>query len=198
MQENSFATLVTMRDGGPFASHLPLLLKPKIGEWGTLGGHMARANPQWQGMSEQSALVIFQGPHAYISPTWYGTKNNVPTWNYAAVHAYGVPRLYESGEELHALLQELTGVYESSQTAPWTPEDAPEDYIRNLMKAVVGFEIEITRLEGKFKLNQNKPEEERERVISALREMGDPQSVEVAALMERPEPHSAIEAIRRK
>jgi transcriptional regulator len=184
MQANSFATLVTMHGGVPFATHLPLLLKPELGERGVLRGHVARANPQWKSMETQEALVVFQGPHAYISPSWYGTEAVVPTWNYTAVHAYGVPRLFDQEEELSTLLHEMVQVYEGGQPFPWSMKDAPDDYIQKLVKAIVGFEIEITRLEGKFKLGQNRPMEEQARVISHLRSLEDPQSDEVAALME--------------
>jgi transcriptional regulator len=184
MREHSFATLVTQREGAPFATHLPFLLKPEIGERGVLRGHMARANPQWQSMEGQSALVIFQGPHAYISPTWYGGSLNVPTWNYSAVHAYGTPRIFDQDQELRAFLEEIVQFYEAGQESPWSVDDAPEEFIGNLMKAIVGFEIEIMRLEGKWKLSQNKPVEEQEHVIARLRETGSPDNEAVAALME--------------
>jgi transcriptional regulator len=180
----SFATLVTLHEQQPFASHLPFLLDAERGPHGTLRGHLARANPQWQSFdTEQEALVLFEGPHAYISPSWYETHPSVPTWNYIAVHAYGVPRLVDD-TTLYTLLQDLVHTYEAGRAAPWKL-DLPDDYLQKMMRAIVGFEIEITRLEGKFKLSQNRPQGDREHVIAALCETTDPLQVELAAWMRR-------------
>ena len=176
MRQFSFATLVTMHEAAPFATHLPFLVYPERGTQGTLVAHMARGNAQWRDLaaaesSGQEALVIFQGAHAYISPSWYvdhvEDRMNVPTWNYMVVHAYGVPRLIEDEtrvrEELSALIQQ----HESGFVKPWAM-NLPEDYLRKMTGAIVAFEIPITRLEGKFKLSQNRSERDRSRVIAEL------------------------------
>lgn len=163
----SFATLVTVERRGegtaPFATHLPLLLKD-----GKLVGHMAKANPQWRQLSDaDECLAIFHGPHAYVSPTWYAAQPAVPTWNYAAVHAYGKARLIESPQRLADLLAEMIAFYEASQEQPWDGALSPE--MRDpLLAAIVGFEIEITRLQGKFKFNQNRSREDQEQVMERL------------------------------
>jgi transcriptional regulator len=183
MQEYSFATLITQHAGVPFATHLPFLLDAQRGPNGTLLAHMARANPQWHDFnSEQEVLTIFQGPHAYVSPSWYEVELSVPTWNYAVVHAYGIPRLFEDSEELYKLLKILIETHEAKFENPW-PFQLQEDYLHQMMRGIVGFEIEITRLEGKFKMSQNRTESEQENVIAALRESTDTQPV--AELMTR-------------
>jgi transcriptional regulator len=173
MEIYSFATLVTHHEGLPFATHLPFLLDAERGPNGTLLAHMARANPQWHDFnSAQEVLVIFQGPHAYVSPSWYEVELSVPTWNYAVVHAYGLPRLIEDQEELHNLLKILIQAHEAQFEKPW-PFQLSDDYLQKMMRGIVGFEIEITRLEGKFKLSQNRTETERVNVIAALQESSD-------------------------
>src|SRR6266851_4882644 len=179
MEAYSFATLVTQHESIPFATHLPFLLDPERGPNGILLAHMARANPQWHDFaSAQEVLVIFQGPHTYISPSWYEVELSVPTWNYAVVHAYGLPYLIEDGEELYKLLKTLIQTHEAHFEKPW-PFQLPDDYLQKMMRGIVGFEIEITRFEGKFKLSQNRTETERENVIAALQE-----STNTAALAE--------------
>jgi len=179
IQAYSFATLVTLHEGMPFATHLPFLLDAERGPNGILLAHMARANPQWHDFaSAQEVLVIFQGPHTYISPSWYEVELSVPTWNYAVVHAYGLPHLIEDGEELYKLLKTLIQTHEAHFEKPW-PFQLPDDYLQKMMRGIVGFEIEITRFEGKFKLSQNRTETERENVIAALQE-----STNTAALAE--------------
>ena len=175
MRAYSFATLITQHEGVPFATHLPFILDAQRGPYGTLLAHVARANPQWRDFnSEQEVLVIFQGPHAYVSPSWYEVELSVPTWNYAAVHAYGIPRLIEDGEELYQLLKVLIETHESQFENPW-PFQLPDDYLQKMMRGIVAFEIEITRLEGKFKMSQNRTASERENVIAALNESSDTQ-----------------------
>jgi transcriptional regulator len=181
MEAYSFATLVTQHESIPFATHLPFLLDPERGPNGILLAHMARANPQWHDFaSAQEVLVIFQGPHTYISPSWYEVELSVPTWNYAVVHVYGLPRLIEDQEELYNLLKTLIQTHEANFEKPW-PFQLPDDYLQKMMRRIVGFEIEITRLEGKFKLSQNRTETERENVIAALQESSD--TLAVAELM---------------
>ena len=183
MREYSFATLITQHEGVPFATHLPLILDAQRGLNGILLAHMARANPQWHDFaSEQEVLVIFQGPHAYVSPSWYEVELSVPTWNYAVVHAYGIPRLLEDNEELYKLLKILIETHEAQFESPW-PFQLPDDYLQKMMHGIVGFEIEITRLEGKFKMSQNRTESERENVIAALQESSD--TLTMAELMTR-------------
>lgn len=185
IQAYSFATLVTQHEGMPFASHLPFLLDAERGPSGILLAHMARANPQWHDFaSAQEVLVIFQGPHAYISPSWYEVELSVPTWNYAVVHVYGLPRLIEDQEELYNILKTLIQTHEAHFEKPW-PFQLSEDYLQKMMRGIVGFEIEITRFEGKFKLSQNRTETERENVIAALQESPDTLSRNVAELMNR-------------
>jgi len=183
MREYSFATLITQHEGVPFATHLPFILDAQRGPNGTLLAHMARANPQWHHFaSAQDVLVIFQGPHAYISPSWYEVELSVPTWNYAVVHAYGLPRLIEDQVKLYNLLKSLIHTHEAHFEKPW-PFNLPDDYLQKMMHGIVGFEIEIARLEGKFKLSQNRTEVERENVIAALQESRD--TLAVAELMTR-------------
>jgi transcriptional regulator len=183
MQSYSFATLITQHDGVPFASHLPLLLRPEEGPYGTLVGHMARANPQWRDFgTAQEVLVIFQGPHAYVSPSWYEVHPSVPTWNYAVVHAYGMPQLIDDSAALYGILHALVRTYEAPRPQPWA-FDLPADYVHNMMQGIVGFTVRIRRLEGKCKLSQNRPLGDQKRVVTALEKQDDPLSAGVAALM---------------
>jgi transcriptional regulator len=181
MRRNSFAVLTTHGDDGLVASHLPILLDNDAGSQGRLLGHMARANPQWR-QAEGEALVVFSGPHTYISPAWYEEQGTVPTWNYVAVHAYGAFHVVEGREELLGILRRSVAVYEGPRTEPWNfDESAP--HVEALLKAIVGFRIEITRLEGKWKLSQNHSEPRRLRVVGALEARPDPDSREIARLM---------------
>lgn len=182
MRRHGFATLVTQGRGGMVASHLPLLLDADAGPRGRLLGHMARANPQWKDV-EGEALAVFAGPHAYISPTWYETPGTVPTWNYVAVHAYGSLRLIEDRDGLHEILRRSVSAYEGAMPRPWTYDEADPD-IDKMLKAIVGFEIPIARVEGKAKLNQNHPEERRRKVIRALEARTDDDSRAIARAME--------------
>jgi transcriptional regulator len=187
MTAHSFATLVTVGDGGLTATHLPLMLDPAQGAQGALYGHVARGNSQWRGFSgEAEALVIFQGAQAYISPTWYEAGcggATVPTWNYTAVHAYGAPRLIEDPARVHALLDALTDRHEAAIADPWRLPGPHDGYIAGQMRGIVAFEIMITRLEGKFKLNQNRSTADQAGVVAALGESPDPAARAVAGLM---------------
>ncbi len=182
IEAHSFGLLVSVRAGEPFASHLPFLLERDAGPHGTLVGHLARANPQWQELDGHQVLAIFSGPHAYVSPTWYESENVVPTWNYVAVHAYGTIRLVQDPAPLADIVQAMVRTYESGMPRPWSL-DTSSEYFQKMVRAIVGFRIEITRLEGKWKLNQNHPPERREKVIRALEEYGDQDRREVAQLM---------------
>lgn len=181
MRSYSFATLVTQCAGGMSATHLPILLDADSKPYGRLLGHMARANPQWRDMAGE-AFVIFQGPHVYISPTWYETPGTVPTWNYVTVHAYGTFRLVEDRGSLQDILKHTVSVYEGANSPPWTYDDSDPAF-KKMLNEIVGFEIEISRLEGKRKLNQNHPDERRRKVIRALERQGDENSLAIAELM---------------
>lgn len=181
MRKYSFAMLITQGRGGMIASHLPILLDAEVGPHGRLFGHMARANPQWRDVEGES-LVIFPGPHAYISPTWYESPGTVPTWNYSAVHAYGTLRLVEDRAGLHDILGRSVETYERGMPQPWTYDPSDPD-VDKMLKAIVGFHIDIDRLEGKSKLNQNHPEERRRKVIQALEAQADENSRAIAELM---------------
>jgi transcriptional regulator len=185
MRDYSFATLVTPHEGLPFASHLPLILEADEGPYGTLFGHMARANPQWRDFdASQEVLVMFQGPHTYVSPSWYEEELSVPTWNYAAVHAYGAPRLITDYEACYALLDTLVRTHEAQFARPWRFQ-LPEDYVRQMMRGIVAFAIRITRLEGKFKLSQNRSLTDQQHVAGILQGSADPVSRDVGTLMQR-------------
>ena len=178
--QNGFATLVSTGPEGLWTSHVPLL----VGRGGDgrlrLEGHMARANAHWESLeSAAEVLAIFEGPHAYVSPSWYAHHPSVPTWNYAVVHARGKARLVEP-EALPALLARLTRKYEEGRPAPWRMEDLPAEFTPKLLAAIVGFEIAVERLEGKFKLSQNRRPADLEGVIAALE--GEGQEA-LAALM---------------
>ena len=181
-ERHSFATLVTTHGDGPFATHLPLLLDRDVGAKGTIVGHVARANPQWRDAAGQTALVIYQGAHAYVSPTWYAEPNTVPTWNYEAVHAYGTLTLMEDPAELTALVARMVDVYERSMPEPWK-FDSAAPMVAGLVKQIVGFRIEVERWEGKSKLNQNHSQERRERVIAALEQLAGEDEQAIAARM---------------
>lgn len=184
IEQNSFGVLVSQVDGSPFATHLPLFLDRKNGSCGTLTGHVARANPHWRHLTGQSVLAMFNGPHAYISPTWYEAENVVPTWNYVACHVYGDVTLIEDDDSLLDLLQRSASIYESSQPRPWSL-DSTAAYVSPLLKQIVGFRMEISRIEGKFKLSQNHPIERREKVVTALRARGGENAEAIANAMEQ-------------
>jgi transcriptional regulator len=182
IERYSFATLVSSAAGGLSASHLPLLLDRRGQPQGTLLGHMARANPQWQSAADQEVLAIFSGPHAYISPQWYQAVQVVPTWNYVAVHAYGQFELMENEADVEALLQRMVETYEASEPRPWRLKESTE-HLQRMLRQIVAFRIRISRLEGKWKLNQNRPQEQRESVIAVLSQRSDENSQAVARLM---------------
>jgi len=185
MHEYSFATLVSTReDGTPLATHLPFLYEPEPAPYGVLKAHLARSNPQWRTFeSEREVLVLFQGPHAYISPSWYEVEQSVPTWNYAAVHAYGRPHLISEQSALLLSLKTLIATHEAQFAHPWQPAHLSAEYIEGLMQGVVGFEMDITRLEGKYKMSQNRSEAERTHISAQLRASEHPMLCEVAQLV---------------
>jgi transcriptional regulator len=171
IRAHGLATLVTHAADGMIATHLPLMLDATRGRFGTLIGHLARANPQAHRATGE-ALVIFQGPDGYITPSYYPTKREnakvVPTWNYAAVHAYGPLRIIDDKAELLAIVTRLTNAHEQPRAQPWAVSDAPEDFIDGMLRAIVGIEVPITRLEGKWKMSQNRPAVDRAGVVSGL------------------------------
>lgn len=186
--EARLAVLITNGPQGIVASHLPMLLDAMPAPHGRLLGHVARANPQWRDYDGRTeALAIFPGPEAYISPAWYATKKAtgkvVPTWNYVAVHAYGRLDFFDDAERLRSLVGRLTERHESRRPASWAIDDAPKDYIDAQLRAIVGFEMAISRIEGKWKLGQNRPAEDRAGTIAGLKEEGGPAEQAVAALM---------------
>ncbi len=174
MEHYNFASLVTADAGTITATHLPFMLDRTRGDHGTLIAHLARPNEQWQSFaSGQEALVIFTGPHAYVSPSWYERPTvNVPTWNYTAVHAYGVPKVVEEPEAIYAMLDQLVQAHEGSYEQPWTVQSADE-HVRRLLGGIVGFEMTITRLEGKHKLSQNRSEADQYHVVEHLSQSSD-------------------------
>jgi transcriptional regulator len=183
IEQHSFGVLVSQNDGLPFASHLPFLLERTAGPHGTLVGHVARANPQWRQAAGQTALAIFSGPHAYVSPTWYEAEQVVPTWNYTAVHAYGPVQVMEDKGALVDIVREMVRVYEQAMPRPWS-FDPTSTFAQRMLGQIVGFRIKIERIEGKWKLNQNHPVERRRKVVAALRQRDDENARAVADLME--------------
>ncbi len=167
--EASFASLVTADpEGVPFATHLPFIYDATEGDYGTLTGHMARANPHWQYFDGVESLVILSGPHAYISPRYYASDVNVPTWNYVAVHAYGKPRIIENADQVKKVLDRLTLDNEAEGDNPWSTSEMEPKRLEAMMRAIVAFEISITRLDAKAKLGQNKSEEDQASVRAAI------------------------------
>jgi transcriptional regulator len=185
LRAHPLATWVAQGADGLTVNHIPFLVDPDRGPHGTLVGHVARANPVWQQLG--ASVAVFQGPQAYVSPNWYPSKHAhgkaVPTWNYAVVHAHGTPRAIESRDALLEIVTRLTRAHEAGQAAPWQVSDAPTDYIELLLKAIVGIEIPIERLVGKWKVTQNRPLADRLGTAAGLRHQGDAQSLAMAELV---------------
>jgi transcriptional regulator len=196
IRRGGLATLVTLTPFGLVATHLPLLLNEAEGPYGTLLGHISLANTQWKETDPSvEALAIFTGPETYVTPNWYAAKQEtgrvVPTWNYSAIHAYGTLAFFHDADRLRDLVTRLTRQYEAAFPNPWQVSDAPSVYIESQLKAIVGFEMRITRIEGKRKFNQNRSAQDRQGVIQGLRGLasaGDSRKSEVADLMEEIEP----------
>lgn len=188
IRERPLATVVTMSSQGLNANHIPLHLSTGAAPFGTLRGHVARSNPMWSDLQTGiEALVIFHGPDAYISPSWYATKQEsgkvVPTWNYAVVHAYGTLQVIDDASWVRNQLEALTAHNEQNFTAPWAVSDAPRDFTEKLIAAVVGIEIVISRLSGKWKVSQNQPAQNQAGVIDGLGKARLPDSASMAALI---------------
>ncbi len=173
IQAHPLGLLITAGAGGLMANPVPFQLDPTAGATGTLRAHLARANPQWRELATlDECLVVFQGPQAYITPSWYATKQEtgkvVPTWNYAVVQVWGRPRVIEDPAWLLEHLHSLTRGQEATRAAPWGVDDAPADYVAGLMQAIVGLEIPIARMDGKWKMSQNRPAVDQAGVVEGL------------------------------
>ena len=184
------ATLVTLTTHGLVATHLPLMLDASAGEYGTLYGHVARGNSQWRTSdAEVEALAIFTASDAYVSPSWYPSKQEtgkvVPTWMYAAIHAYGTVRFVDDAEWLRNVVTRLTDRHEAEFDAPWKVTDAPAAYVDAQLARIVGVELPITRLEGKWKFDQRSSEADRAGLMVGLETSGTPKNLEAAAAMRR-------------
>ncbi|MEP6883858.1 MAG: FMN-binding negative transcriptional regulator [Gammaproteobacteria bacterium] len=201
MRAHPLATLVTLCDSGLDANHIPVETLSEPAPHGMLRGHIARANPLWREYRDGSAaLAIFQGPQAYISPSFYPSKKQtgevVPTWDYAVVHAHGSLRFIQDAEWLRALIGRLTDAHEASRQAPWGIADAPPRYIEKMLSQIVGFEFSIAGLTGKWKLSQNHSEANRQGVVAGLRETSGTDSRDIAGMLQafndeqRREPHA--------
>jgi transcriptional regulator len=187
MREHPFASLVTTGANGAEADHLPLHFTADGGPHGALQGHVARANPVWQRAADSEVLVIFHGPQAYVTPSWYATKREhgkaVPTWNYVVVHARGRLRAVDDPQWLRSQLETLVHTHEAGFAEPWQIADAPLDYIDKMLAAIVGIEITITELKGKWKTSQNQPPANRAGVVAGLRQQGTTDAAQMAELV---------------
>lgn len=189
MRAHPLATLVTLTSGGLDANHIPLHLSDAPAPFGTLRGHVARANPLWRDFAKDAdVLAIFHGPEAYITPSWYATKQETgkvaPTWNFAVVHAHGALRVFDDAAWVRAQLETLTDCHEANLPKPWAVADAPPEFTEKLIESVVGIEIVITKLSGKWKVSQNQPAQNRAGVIEGLRSFGHRDAAAMAALVE--------------
>jgi transcriptional regulator len=189
IKSQPLAALVTLGVDGLLASHLPMILEEDGSQFGILKAHVSRANTQWSDLLPAvHALAIFAGPHHYISPSWYPEKQEhgsvVPTWNYAVVHAYGPLKVIEDKQWLLTHVQTLTNTHEADSTLPWKVSDAPEDFIRSMLEGIVGLELPIERLEGKWKVGQNRDEANRKGVVAGLATLNTPQSLAMRDLVE--------------
>jgi transcriptional regulator len=194
MRAKPFATLISGGSVGVQASHLPTVLKAE-GPLGVIECHLARANLHWKELAEgNEALMIFQGPESYITPNWYPSKSQhgkvVPTWNYAVVHAYGRPEVMQDKSWLHAHVAALTAQQERTESKPWSLSDAPDSFIEMMLRGIVGFRFAITRLEGKWKMSQNRELKDREGVVEGLGKRGQGDDREVADIVLRGFPQS--------
>jgi len=190
IRANPLGAIVTLGADGLTANHVPFIVDESAGQFGILRAHMARANPQWRDFDgTREAMVIFQGADAYITPAWYPMKAEtgkvVPTWNYAIVHVHGRPRAIEDRDWLLQHISELTTINEAGRSEPWSVSDAPADFVAGMMKGIVGIEIEISRIEGKWKASQNRSETDRAGVTRGLAALSDDRSREMAAMVGR-------------
>ena len=192
LQQHPLATVAWADADGLCAEHLPLLWERGEGDGaqGTLRGHVARANPFWREAAGRQVLAVFQGPQAYVTPSWYPSKAEtakvVPTWNYAVVHLQGRLRITEDAAWLRTLVERLTHAHEAAQPHPWAVGDAPDDYVAQMLRAIVGIEIEVERLQGKWKVSQNRSAADRAGVVAGLAAQSGEDAQAMAALVERP------------
>ena len=183
MRQFDFAAVVSHSDAGLVASHVPVLIR-EVGSELHIVGHVARGNSHWRLMQSQAeSMVIFQGPHAYVSPTWYAVSPAVPTWNYAVVHAYGAARVREDATFIAGVVEDLTRRYEEQREHPWSTQAVPGESYEKLLNAIVGFEISVSRCEAKFKLGQNRSVEDRAGTIAGLERESSPKALELAHFM---------------
>ncbi len=182
IKSNGFGILFSHTGSEPMASHLPFILDENGGQQGLILGHMAKANRQWRYANGHQVLVVFHGPHSYVSPTWYQTEDTVPTWNYVAVHASGVFKAVEDRAGIEDIVGRITDHYEAAQPKPWEA-DFSTACAGQMVKRIVAFEIEVTRLQGKWKLNQNHPEGLRRRVAEQLTTLGGDNDRQIAGLI---------------
>ena len=191
IRDARLANLVTATAEGPVATPMPFFLDDTEGEHGTLYGHLAKANPQWHLAPIGNALAIFSGPEAYVTPSWYATKQEtgkvVPTWNYIAVHAYGPVEFFQETERLLDAVTRLTNKHEGSRAKSWAVSDAPADFIAAQLRGIVGVRIPVVRFEGKRKMSQNRPEADRVGVAAGFAASEHPQDRQVAPLIPVPE-----------
>ena len=188
VREQPLATWVVPHAGELLVNHIPFMLDAERGELGTLVGHVARANPVWQALAGGTeSVLVFHGAQAYISPNWYPGKHAhgkaVPTWNYAVVHAHGVPRAIDDRDQVLAIVTRLTDIHEAGQRLPWKVSDAPADYLDSMLAMIVGIEIPVRRWVGKWKVSQNRPATDRQGVAAGLLARATPQALAMAALV---------------
>lgn len=187
IDSTGLALLTSNSPAGLQATHLPLLLAAEDSEFGTLYGHFARANPHWQDLAGQEALAVFAGPDAYVHPGWYPGKAEhgqvVPTWNYIAVHAWGQVETFDDPARLRELLTRLTARHEAGRPRPWSLDDAPAEYLERMLRAIVGFALPIRRIEGQWKLSQNRQPADHAGVREGLAASANPRDRELAARM---------------
>ena len=189
LSSHTAADLITSTDAGLLASTLPLIFDPETGEHGALRGHLARNNPQWSTPARGESLVILRGSDAYITPSWYAAKARhgrvVPTWNYTVAHVYGNLVIHDDPDWLDAHVRRLTAQHEAAEPHPWSVDDAPDRYVRGQLRAIVGLELLITRVEAKLKLSQNRGDDDIEGVVAGLHERGDHRSAEAVSAARR-------------
>lgn len=173
IEEHNFGIIFSQHQDQPEATHLPFLVHRQKGKQGTLIAHFAKANKHWKKLDEaKDVLVVFQGPHSYISPAWYKNRAEVPTWNYATVHVFGKPKVIEDAAELNKMVKELTHFHEDQENTGWKLDEVPKKDYNTDLKAIVGLEIEISKMEGKFKFNQNKSDKDQKSVIANMDDLG--------------------------
>ncbi|MBO6622758.1 MAG: FMN-binding negative transcriptional regulator [Balneola sp.] len=173
IEEHNFGIIFSQHEDQPEATHLPFLVHRKKGTYGTLIAHFAKANKHWKKLDEsKDVLILFQGPHSYISPAWYENRAEVPTWNYATVHVFGKPKIIEDPVELNKMVKKLTHFHEGQENTDWKLNEVPKKEYNTDLKAIVGLEIEISKMEGKFKFNQNKSDMDQKSVIAKMDDLG--------------------------